>query len=679
MPSVNWIVPLRRAVVRGECSYVELLRAWAHELRDSNARLALARWYPAAGENRCLRGSTWVDAVIAGMGAAAARPASVEQGNTMDLPLPAWVRLWKGPRRVLYHPVPGAGPGDPESDVSLRYDNDNREVRNPSARFYPGDVVEFPIFRFLAVCLNDRSSLAQQYMGMRFNGRGHPALGNTVLLSDGSVPTGDASLHDNILAMRFQLLLSLAVGGWYHSGPVWANDATGRMGNWGRERVWTRGMMYAGEFAIAGRTRLAGRGVANGGDFTHTTSADHSNFWRFATWHWGEARGTRTRLENVPTTASLARLRPEQVLTPGWACSPATLALTYFMRNAPTSGSDSVNATMGATAPTDPAIRFITREQIVDAGTARDATARPDLIPCTLAWADGRRCAWGGPVGDVNVVGLSAHEQAFVKIYPPSRLMLRDLPEHGRPYLGFLSAFNPVTGEDYFTESEFASVGQLYRFEASGTLKRTAALHGTETEEAPQELSRDRFPILYGVGQFIWEPIANNTVYLKRLRAPATTGGTGGRVGRDLPQPNYGMFFSEPSAGQRPGMWMNRIIAIDLVGSTTDDTMRPGNVYRPIVIGANNGRDTLLSRNGSADDYKGLYAERAVPFMTYGEHAAGAAAMYPAVSAIRADIEAANDFYTQNAVPVDEWREAQRAARRAARRGSGSAASRPSP
>ena len=112
MPNVNWIVPLRRAVVRGECSYVELLRAWAAALRESGARQALARWYPAAGEGRSLRGSTWVDAVIAGMGRAAARPASVEQGNTMDLPLPAWVRLWKGPRRVLYHPAPGAGAGD---------------------------------------------------------------------------------------------------------------------------------------------------------------------------------------------------------------------------------------------------------------------------------------------------------------------------------------------------------------------------------------------------------------------------------------------------------------------------------------------------------------------------------------------------------------------------------------
>ena len=65
MPSVNWVVPLRRAVVRGECSYVELLGAWAAALRESGAREALARWYPAAGEGRSLRGSTWVDAVIA--------------------------------------------------------------------------------------------------------------------------------------------------------------------------------------------------------------------------------------------------------------------------------------------------------------------------------------------------------------------------------------------------------------------------------------------------------------------------------------------------------------------------------------------------------------------------------------------------------------------------------------
>ncbi|MFZ4575878.1 MAG: hypothetical protein ACOYN0_15905, partial [Phycisphaerales bacterium] len=216
MPNLNWIVPLRRAVVREECSYVDVLRGWAEQLRGREARRALAAWYPAAAEDRCLRGSTWVDAVVAGMARAAARPVSAEQGNTVDLPFPAWVRLWKGPRRVLHHPRPGAPASDPESDASLRYDNDFREVRLPAARFYPGDVVEYPIFKFLAVCLNDRSALAQQYLGMKFNGRGHPSLGNTVLNSDGTLPTGDASLHDNILAMRFQLLLSLAVAAWSH-------------------------------------------------------------------------------------------------------------------------------------------------------------------------------------------------------------------------------------------------------------------------------------------------------------------------------------------------------------------------------------------------------------------------------------------------------------------------------
>ncbi|MFZ4576224.1 MAG: hypothetical protein ACOYN0_17710, partial [Phycisphaerales bacterium] len=227
--------------------------------------------------------------------------------------------------------------------------------------------------------------------------------------------------------------------------------------------------------------------------------------------------------------------------------------------------------------------------------------------------------------------------------------------------------FNPVTGADYFTAEEFSSVGQLYRFEASGSLNRIGRLSDAEAAAAPAELSRARFPILYGVMPFIWEPIANNTVYLKQLRAPSRTRRRGDRVGRALAHPYYGMSFHQLPGSQRPSMWLNRIIAIDLVDETTGSTLRPGHVYRPIAIGANNGQDSLLSRSSSNDDYKNLYAERAVPFMTYAEHAAGCARYYPPVSELAEDIRATNDFFTTNAVPVGEWRRERTESRRRSR------------
>ncbi len=632
--ALNWIVPMRRAVVREECKYVGLLDAWRRSLHDG--RESLARWYTFAAEGRHQNGLRWLASIVQSIRiseAALATPASIEHGNTLNTIPPAYVRLWKGPKRVLHHAS--------ITDEQLRLDNQQREVRATDATFYPGDLIEFPLHRFLAACLANNSSDAQALWGMRFHGQGHPALGNTVLTSSGTLPTGNFALHDNILAARFQMILSLALCAWSSTTPVYKDAlysgsgaaAWGLLGRWGSKKVYARGMMYAGEFALNGRIRLATRaGVSDPNAPTYVTDPLHTHYWRYATWHWGERPSGTRPLGYVPSNEAVTRnLRPEQPLTPGWSCSPATLALTYLLRNAPSSGRSGVSENF-PNSHVENGVRFVSRESIVAAGTPRapapsptpDGTppararrpAVPDRIPVCLLWADQRANRWGGPLGDVNVVALSRHEQAIVKLFPPNRL----LRSTAKPFIGFLSGFNPATGQDYFGAAphsdQFVESGQLYLFESAGSLR---VVRGA--------------PTVFGSRFFNWKPIENNTVYLKRM--PDARGQPPGSGA-------HGISYSDPGEGneRRPQQFLSRLICMDINESTFASEYAFGRAYRPIVIATPNTHETPMSRNGRPDDYKSLYAERAVPFWTMDEFVAHSG--FPLLSELTEAIAASN-------------------------------------
>lgn len=653
--ALNWIVPMRRAVVREETKYIELLDAWRRSLNDG--RESLARWYTFAAAGRHQNGLRWLASLVQSIRvreAALATPASIEHGNTLNTIPPAYVRLWKGPKRILHHAA--------QTDAQLGLDNAQREVRSISTMFYPGDLIEFPLHRFLAACLANNSSDAQALWGMRFHGQGHPALGNTVLTSSGTLPTGNFALHDNILAARFQMILSLALCAWSSDAPVYQDarysggnaEAWGLLGQWGRQRVYARGMMYAGEFAINGRIRLGTRaGASDAAAPTYVTDPLHTHYWRYATWHWGERPTGSRPLPYVPSTEAVTRnLRPEQPLTPGWSCSPATLALTYLLRNAPSSGRGGVSENF-PNSHVENGVRFVSRESIVAAGTPRapapsptpDGTppartrppAVPDRIPVCLLWADQRSNRWGGPLGDVNVVALSAHEQAIVKLFPPSRL----LRSTAKPFVGFLTAFNPATGQDYFAAAprsdQLVESGQLYLFEATGSLSVVP-----------------RAPTIFGSRFFNWKPIVDNMVYLKRMPDPPHAPPGSG---------THGISYSDPGEGnaRRPQQFLSRLICMDINETTFASEYAFGRAYRPIVIATPDARETPMSRTGRPDDYKALYAERAVPFWTMAEFIAHSG--FPPLSEITEAVAASNRTNAE----VRAARAAERAAARARR------------
>lgn len=263
-----FIVPARRAVVRQRCTYDEAMRAW---FAECNAHAETLRaWYgpirrPEASPDRALVILSWTRALrevtrtwqraVAENNATMVMECEASAGGDMVCQTftPPRARLWKGPLRVLLeqekygvlgrtlrtrgdaldgrlHPPFSArmmeptGSGGVVADdgivtvecdggpVRLRQ-NARGEVTVIDADFLPGDLLEFPLFTLLDL-------FAVQGMdGATFNGHGSPFLGTSVADRTGSSP-GAVRLHDNMLAMRFQLHLNLTRGAFYSLRPV---------------------------------------------------------------------------------------------------------------------------------------------------------------------------------------------------------------------------------------------------------------------------------------------------------------------------------------------------------------------------------------------------------------------------------------------------------------------------
>ena len=101
------------------------------------------------------------------------------------------------------------GPGghvtlsDIQSGSSIELDGQKR-IRNRGEQLLPGDVVEFPLATFLDACG------LSAFAGRQFDPQGSFLLGTSMTPRDAS-----PALHDNLIGMRTQLYIDLALGAFY--------------------------------------------------------------------------------------------------------------------------------------------------------------------------------------------------------------------------------------------------------------------------------------------------------------------------------------------------------------------------------------------------------------------------------------------------------------------------------
>ncbi len=334
--NLNWIVPGRRAVLTARMSYESAIAAWIEALRDDPVREALLRWYGPVSTMDASTMQTHYDETLERMEAWAQRffadqsevsehahapgaEATIDRGGW-------WVRLWKGPYRVLKEHAAGLAV-DPADVAAVPQElreidaggplklcqDSHRRIRNSDAELVAGDVVEFPIFRLMFYCG------VRVFHGAHFSGQGSCFLGTSVV--GGALEHGAAlPLHDNLLAMRFQLLLNAARGAFYSLESGYKADADNERKSNNQDvedgKVHARGLVYAG--SLGSVTRRVG---AAGGDPLDQTPA-----YVLADNQWGVPNGN-----NTPITESLDQYRDDTRLTPGWTCTPCALALATFM------------------------------------------------------------------------------------------------------------------------------------------------------------------------------------------------------------------------------------------------------------------------------------------------------------------------------------------------------------
>lgn len=347
-----WIVPGRRAVVRATLSYRALILAWRDELARCGA--AIRRWYGGIGEADYDDALGEIDDWAAAFfrdGHAVNVPrdgAGDADEATVDTRVPHFkARLWKGPLRVLRE----ADGVDVESRESIHdplvterprlvLSERRREVENPDAPFLMGDVIELPLWKILGLSGREDYGRPPAYDDVfGFNPDGSYLLNTSLTREGGSA----VPLHDNLVAMRFQLLLGCLLGSFYHGRPVFVSEPRAVVAAVDDpscapvSAVHARGMIYAA---------------------TLFSAAHHGNYkgpeaWHFFTGSWCR-RASASPARCLPTRAGLNNLPRDQPVTPGSVCSDTTLLLlNYMIRNhgltgASRWGKGSVGASMRA-------------------------------------------------------------------------------------------------------------------------------------------------------------------------------------------------------------------------------------------------------------------------------------------------------------------------------------------
>ncbi len=572
---LNWIVPARRAVVKGNLEYSRAVEAWINRLRTYSS--AIRRWYftsdeePADGSADCMDAlfesgrqfgnafrtvaaiacvQIWKDRFFASAQDGQTVPVTPNSGDTVDEGHEYPVRLWKGPLRVLRDVArSSAGASAPPETCRVEL-NDSKEVVNADAVFLMGDVIEFPLHKYLSLCGLER------FDNVEFNPRGHFLLGTSLKLGDES-PPGSAILHDNLLAMRLQLAVNLGVGAFYSLQSTFdgttAQD-THAAGS-GDARVHSRGLLYGA--VLLGPSQVRG-----------------NLYWRVFTQGWGFGVGSAAP-ENMPMGTSLSILADGTPLTPAWDCSPSALFLSFLLVDEYASGHESVNNEMTARNLADsPLRRYYSQAAISNVAESLRAGAEGD--------------SWSGPrdftsvLADLNSINVGAvgrgHEWLILKLYPPDKLMA----EQDLPTIGYFSAYHPLSGADYFTDPNFRESGMLFYFEATG------------------RLSRSPLPQRFEVKPFKWKAVPDNNlnVWYRRvgnqhnLKITDSTAEPGVTVGG---------FYTMPRA--------------QLAGQYSSPR-----AFKPVVILHPQKRGTEYTATAlPVGNYETICAERAVPFPTIAE------------------------------------------------------------
>lgn len=536
----NWIVPLRRLVITRETLYRDVMWEWLEILaphvvtRDDrpapepmpglgDAMYVIAAWYndPNDGpisEVRYRRAVSrlrrWWNLTFGGTVVTTSKTGETRAQTQVPN---FHARLWKGPKRVLLEQA--AGDDQTQLDQLRPYQLQGGRLalvpddlgKPKPIKLYPGDVLEMPLHTFLVACEQ------QRFSSLEFDPLGSFYLGTTVKCTSGTARAKQPQLHDNMLAMRYQLVHALNMATCYHSSPVYssANEIHGERHAPEGAGVYARGMPYGGTPS------------AN----VLESKAEWQHHWLISQTNTNEP--SKERPINVPTYPSLAIYQPGLPVTWGWVCSPYAIFLFNYLADAHMvksgvvltnefrrltlstcillSGSANTNAEQlqkiadfQADNGEDPLLLHSLQES--DVRLPRSQTPLGDL--CCYTLPAGRKTGPYHPFDDpgsarvhmlalpeygveethdwndlcpgagvICVSSTDGHEFTLVKLYPADRVFTETLSlmADGRtdirlPRAGRMSAYNPFSGEDVCFGEEILRNGHYFVTESTGRL-----------------------------------------------------------------------------------------------------------------------------------------------------------------------------------------------------------------
>jgi hypothetical protein len=325
---INWMVPLRRAVVKKPIEYRDFLADWLEQLRDTDNAFVLGIWYndtegkdfsPADYDRGIVALRRWMKMTFDEGYTIATNPVGI---TTVQTHVPNFhARLWKGPKRVL---LEQAANGDPVELAQIQPFNliggrielqRDAQGKAKPIELLPGDVLEIALHEFLVACGQKR------FEDIEFDPVGSFYLGTTVRSKSGHMRLDLPLLHDNMLAMRFQLLTALNMGNCYHDQPVYSDEYVAEIS---ASQLLPQG---AGVYA---------RGMPYGGNASATVKAgpdgDSSMYWKISQLNTNQPEVERPVY--MPVYNHLLRYIDGQPITWGWTCTPFTLFFFNMMADA---------------------------------------------------------------------------------------------------------------------------------------------------------------------------------------------------------------------------------------------------------------------------------------------------------------------------------------------------------
>jgi len=522
-PDYNWIVPARRVVIKKKTTYAQFIEDWWRLLAfDVGWGAALWAWY-----SNDVDGELTMEKHRVGVKALQHWRQTLFEGGKVqtstvgttsaEIESPDFhARLWKGPRRILDEQRARDRDEDPQETqtfdlVGGRLVPRMNEALEPmEVELQVGDVLEVALHVFLSACGLSR------FDAVEFDPEGSFYLGTTVRDRNGRPRLELPRLHDNMLAMRYQLVTALNMANCYHDSAVYTSKVESD-----KDRLMPEG---AGLYA---------RGMPFGGN--PSAGFKEGTFWEFNQMGACLPRDARPRHMTVPK--QMDRFVEGLPLTWGWTCSPFTLFLMGFMCDAHQTAQGTrlpsgafLSKSLGISLlmstsdqkckdrrakqkefydehPGDPLLLHnLTPDDVEPVREYLPPLADlinvafPEDRPTQAGWErDGERFrslpqpdndtavdrTWDEVCPDAGLVIVSCgsgHEWAYVKLYPSARI-LNDVGEAIAamdeaagpdsipvPVAGRMSAYNPLSGEDYCDAPGVLQDGQYFHTESGARM-----------------------------------------------------------------------------------------------------------------------------------------------------------------------------------------------------------------